>query len=218
VRGLLILGANVPEHRLVGHEVIRRMCATNDLGILWCTPSILYPVDWSKPFPSESELKPEREAMVTFLQKQLEALAKSSGYDEIATVPWLPIGESTHMFLVDALLESRPQRCIAGIYVKNAHMPPANRLTPVLCIYGTAQEWGQDKSDIRSQWNNIRWFYKNILTERKKNPEWPRSLVIDGYSGHFDCSDRLVAYMAEYIEQAIKARCSQDGNPALKPF
>ena len=147
VRGLLILGANVPEHRLVGHEIIRRVCAANDLAILWCTPSILYPVDWSRPFPSEAEIKPEREAMVTFLQQRLDELAANSGYDEIATVPWLPIGESTHMFLVDALLESRPQRCIAGIYVKNAHVPPTNRQTPVLGIFGTAQEWDQDKSD-----------------------------------------------------------------------
>jgi hypothetical protein len=217
VRGLLILGANVPEHRLVGHEFIRRVCTSNDLGILWCTPSILYPVDWSKPFPPESELKSEREVMVTFLQKQLDALATNSGYDEIATVPWLPIGESTHMFLVDALLESRPQRCIAGIYLKNAHMPPANRQTPVLCIFGTAQEWSQDKTDIRSNWNNIRWSYENLLAERKKNPEWPRSLVIDGRSGHFDCSDRMVAYIAKYIEQTVKVRCSQDGSAPLKP-
>jgi hypothetical protein len=217
VRGLLILGANVPEHRLVGHEILRRMCAANDLGILWCTPSFLYPVNWSKPFPPESELKPEREAMITFLQKQLDALAATSGYDEIATIPWLPIGESTHMFMVDALLENRPQRCIAGIYVKNARMPPTNRQTPVLGIFGTAQEWSQDKSDVRSTWNNIGGFYGGILAERKKYPEWPRSLVIDGHSGHFDCSDRLVAYMARYIEQAVRARCSQDGSLSLKP-
>lgn len=217
VRGVLILGANVPEHRLVGHDVIRRMCAANDLAILWSTPSFLHPVNWSKPFPTEAEMKPEREAMVTFLQQQLDALAATSGYGEIATVPWLPIGESTHLFLVDALLECRPQRCIAGIYVKNTHMPPTNRQTPVLGIFGTAQEWDQEKIDIPSTWNNVSGFYAGMLAERKKNPGWLRSLVIDGHSGHFDCSDRLAAYMATYIEQAVKVRCSKKGSPALEP-
>lgn len=217
IRGLLILGANVPEHRLVGHDVIRRMCAANDLAILWSTPSFLHPVNWSKPFPPEAEMRPEREAMVAFLQQQLDALAAASGYDEIATVPWLPIGESTHLFLVDALLECRPQRCIAGIYVKNTHTPPTNRQTPVLGIFGTAQEWDQEKIDIRSAWNNVSGFYAGMLAERKKNPGWPRSLVVDGHSGHFDCSDRLAAYIATYIEQAVKARCPNDGSSALKP-
>jgi hypothetical protein len=82
-------------------------------------------------------------------------------------------------------------------------------------MYGTAQEWDQDKVDIRSKWNNVGGFYERMLAERKENPGWPRSLVIDGHSGHFDCSDRLVAYMARYIEQAVKARC--DGSPSLKP-
>jgi hypothetical protein len=193
------------------------MCAANDLAILWSTPSFLHPVNWSKPFPPEVEMRPEREAMVAFFQQQLDALAAASGYDEIATVPWLPIGESTHLFLVDALLECRPQRCIAGIYVKNTHMPPTNRQTPVLGIFGTAQEWGREKGDIRSTWNNVSGFYAGMLAERKKNPGWPRSLVIDGHSGHFDYSDRLAVYMATYIEQAVKARCLNDGSPTLKP-
>jgi hypothetical protein len=217
VRGLLVLGANVPEHRLVGHELIRRMCAANDLAILWSTPSFLHPVDWTKPFPSVAEMKPEREAMVRFFQQQLEALARASGYDEVATVPWLPIGESTHLFLVDALLETRPERCIAGIYVKNTRIPPTNRRTPVLVIHATAQEWDQEKTDIRSKWNDVSRFYEARLAERKQNPGWPRSLIIDGHSGHFDCSDRLVAYMAGYIEQAVRLRCSADGSPALRP-
>ena len=41
VRGLLILCANVPEHRLVGHPAIREVCAKNDLGIVWCVPSFM---------------------------------------------------------------------------------------------------------------------------------------------------------------------------------
>ena len=55
-----------------------------------------------------------------FCKELLDGLAKTSGYDEVATVPWLPIGESFHLLMVDALVEAAPQRCIAGIWLKNA--------------------------------------------------------------------------------------------------
>ena len=42
LRGLLILCQNVPEHMLVGHPAIRDVCARNDLGIVWSTPSFWY--------------------------------------------------------------------------------------------------------------------------------------------------------------------------------
>jgi hypothetical protein len=41
VRGLLILCANLPEHRLVGHVIIRRVRAANDLATVWSTPSFM---------------------------------------------------------------------------------------------------------------------------------------------------------------------------------
>ena len=87
----------------------------------------------------------------------------------MATVPWLPIGESFHLLMVDALVEAAPQRCIAGIWLKNAYIPPTNRTTPALVIYGTAQEWGQDKADIRTRWNDLS-EYDRILAEKEKFP------------------------------------------------
>ncbi len=215
VRGLLILCANVPEHMLVGHSAIRQVCAANDLAIVWSTPSFM---NFKRTEPGQKKMSDEHETSAAFLQQQLDALAEKSGYAEIATVPWLPIGESGHLLMVDALVETNPERCIAGVWLKNNHLPPKNRTVPALVVYGSAQEWGQDKSDIRSQWNNIGKAYDGILTQRAKNPDWPLSYVLDGQSGHFDCSERLTAYLARYIDLAAKARLSADGAPALKPL
>ncbi len=207
VRGLLIMCANVPEHMLVGHPAIRKVCTDNDLGIVWCTPTFFN-------FKAKSETQTD----VAFLQQLLDGLAKTSGYDEVATVPWLPMGESGHLLMVDALVEEAPERCIAGIWIKNCHLPPKNRVTPALVVYGSAQEWAQDKTDIRSQWNNIGKNYDHILTERKTHPDWPFSFVIDGSSGHFDCSERIVQLFAQYIDAVVKARLPADGSGTLQPI
>ena len=214
VRGLLVLCANVPEHGLVGHPAIREVCASNNLGIVWCTPTFM---NFARQQPGQKKMAEENDTSVAFLQQLLDGLAKKSGYDEIATVPWLPLGESGHLLMVDALVEAMPQRCIAGIWIKNNHLPPKNREVPALVAYGTAQEWSQDKTDIRSKWNDVGGSYEGILNQRKNNPDWPLSYVIDGTSGHFDCSERLTRYFARYIDLVAKARLSSDGSPALKP-
>ena len=206
LRGLLILCANVPEHRLVGHPAIRQVCASHGLGIFWGTQSFY-----------NFKAKGEDKTVVAFLQQLLDGLALTSGYSEVATVPWLPMGESGHLLMVDALVEAAPQRCLAGIWIKNNHLPPKNRDVPALVAFGTAQEWSQDKSDTRQQWNNIGQAYAGILEQRKNNPRWPLSYVIDGTSGHFDCSERLTQYFAHYVDLVARARLSDNASPTLKP-
>jgi len=213
VRGLLILCANVPEHRLVGHPAIRAVCAANDLAIVWSTPSFM---NFRKTHDGK-KMQDETATTVAFLQQQIDALAAQSGYAEVATVPWLPIGESGHLLMVDALVETKPERCIAGVWLKNNHLPPKNRSVPALVVFGTGQEWGQEKTDIRTKWNDVATTYDGILDQRRKNPDWPLSYVLDGHSGHFDCSERLTSYLAHYIESAAKARLSPDGSAPLRP-
>jgi hypothetical protein len=159
----------------------------------------------------------EHRTTANFLQQLLNGLAQTSGYDEVASVPWLPMGESGHLLMVDALMDFSPERCIAGIWIKNNHFPPLNRQTPALVVYGTSQEWGQDKVDIRTRWNNIGKEYDGVINRRKENPGWPLSYVIDGHSGHFDCPERITQYIARYIDLAAKARLSSDGSNTLKP-
>ena len=218
LRGLVIMCTNVPEHILVGDASIRKACEENNLGIIWSTPTFMNfrksTTKEGKQLNNALDYKTNNE----FLQQLLNGLAETSGYKEVATVPWLPMGESGHLLMVDALMEYNPDRCIAGIFIKNNHLPPHCRQVPTLTAFGTAQEWSQDKVDFRTKWNDIKEAYNGILTQRKLNPKWPLSYVIDGTSGHFDCSDRLVQYFAHYIDAISKARLSDDGSPKLKPI
>ena len=208
VHGLLILCANVPEQRLVGHPAIRAACAANDLGIVWCVPSFM---NFRKSKETGIDDAHDYRTSTAFLQQLLDGLAKKSGYGEIATVPWLPIGESGHLLMVDALVEFRPERCIAGVWLKNNHLPPNNRNVPALVAYGSAQEWSQTQSDIRTNWNNIGKAYQGILDQRKQFPNWRLSYLIDGSSGHFDCSERLARFLAHYIDTVSRARIAEGG-------
>jgi hypothetical protein len=204
LRGLLVMGSNVPENMLVGNPEIRAVAAANDLGIVWSTPTFWY-----------SKAKNEDAKVVAFLQQLLDGLAQTSGYEEVTTVPWIPMGESGHLLMVDALVEAAPERCIAGIWMKNPHLPPHNRTVPALVIFGTAQEWGQDKADYTTRWNDTS-FYKTVLAERQQNPDWPLTFVMDGTSGHFDVSERLVHYIAQYIDAVAKARLPADATAPLR--
>ncbi len=217
LKGLLVLCTNVPEHMLVGHPAIRKVCEANNLGIIWATPTFVNfrkITDKNKKVINMALL---RKTTVDFLQQMLTGLAETSGYPEVATVPWLPMGESGHLLMVDALVENSPERCIAGIYIKNNHLTPQNRDVPTLTAFGTSQEWGQDKVDMRNRWNDVVGAYEGVRNQRRLAPKWPLSYVIDGTSGHFDCSERLANYFAHYIDVVSKARLSDDGSAALKP-
>ncbi len=216
LRGLVIMCSNVPEHMLVGHAAIRKACKLNDLGIIWGTPSFM---NFRKTVRDGKTMNMalEYKTTVNFLQQMLNRLAETSGYVEVANVPWLPMGESGHLLMVDALMENSPEHCIAGIFIKNNHLPSNNRNVPTFVAFGTAQEWGQDQVDIRTRWNDIGEAYKGILEQRKRYPQWPLSYLIDGTSGHFDCSEKLANYFAHYIDLVAKARLSNDGSMKLKP-
>lgn len=204
LRGLLVLGENVTEHGLVGHPAIRAACEASDLGIVWCSPR----------FMSVKTLD-DSAKHVAFLQELLDELAAISGHAEVATVPWLPMGESMHLRMVYHLLNAAPQRCMAGICIKNAVSLTLceNREAPLLVAVGTAQEWFQNEKDIRTKWQDLA-FYDTLLRERQKHPAWPMSLLVEGGSGHFDCTEAMARHFGDYIRAVAKVRLpSESGKP-----
>ena len=121
-----------------------------------------------------------------FLQRLLTALAAQSGYDELATVPWLPIGESMHLQMVMQIVGSWPDHCIAGVQVKNAFLNPPDVGVPMLLAVGICDEWDQEKKDLLNQWKTVS-LPEGIRRERAATPTWPASLLVEGGSGHFEC-------------------------------
>lgn len=219
VRGVIVMATNVPEHMLVGHEAIRRACAENDLALVWGVPTF-WRFGKAAPAlggePIDVKLLPGSDAIqVAFLEKLLTALAEKSGYTELATAPWLPIGESMHLQMVIGLINQRPDRTIAGICVKNPQNPQ-NKTVPLLWTLGTGQEWGQTKGDLRETYVTDAAHYSAWIRDRAAS-SWPLSLIVESGTGHFYCSDAMAAHFGRYISAACRARLSTDGSPALRP-
>ena len=224
LRGLLILGTNVPEHTLVGHPAIRSACADKGLGIVWFVPTF-----WNfNTFATQAEGAKQaggaaeaawhrslRDIHARFLQAMLDGLADVSGYDEVAAVPWLPLGESAHLLMVTGLVDARPDRCIAAICIKNPQYPQ-DRTVPMLWTFGTGQEWGQSKVDIRTEWRNVTGPYEGWSRGRSA-ARWPLSLSIEPGTGHFHCSDAMAELFGRFIRAAVDARLAPDGGHTLLP-
>jgi len=207
LRGLLILGFNVPEHRLVGHPDLREVCRSQSLGLVWSAHTF-----WN----FRKEAKGQDAVQVGFLEKLLDQLATVSGYTEVKEVPWLPIGESGHLLMVDGLIEQRPEKCIAGVYLKNPG-GRTNRTVPVMNSFGSGQEWGQTKKDLRRDWvDNITMAYPHFVKNRV-SPEWPMSLLIEPATGHFYCTEDMTSYVADYVKAAVQARLPEKAGEPLRP-
>ncbi|NQX01860.1 hypothetical protein HQ447_14485 [bacterium] len=192
----------------MGHPAIRDACRANDLGLIWSVPTF-----WN--FAKDSK-EPERVAgHIALLQSLLDGLADKSGYSEVSTIPWLPVGESGHLLMVCGMVNQKPERCIASICVKNPHQPE-NKSVPMLWTLGTAQEWGQTAKDPRENWKPTTFNYQGWVKDRMK-ADWPLSIVVEPGSGHFYCTDAMTEYYALYINSACRARLSDDGSAILKP-
>lgn len=207
VRGVVVMGRNVPEHWLAGHPAIRQACEDSGLALLWCCPSLLM-------VKNENANEHGR-----FLQQILNALAERSGYDELRSVPWLPVGESMHLLLVGRLTSAFPARCIAGVEVKDGNLGGLKSPdVPILIASGTAGEWDQEKLDLCKRWRDHAVEVDNSHRRRRaETPGWPGSLAIEGGSGHFECTEAMARLIAQYIRSAARARLAPGGGDALRP-
>ena len=217
VRGVLVLSQNVPEGWIAGHPAIRAACADNDLAIMWACRGFL--MRSMNNYYGDPNLEARDKDYGDFVQQMLTSLAAKSGYAEIATVPWIPIGESCAIIVPTSISNARPERCIAAIQVKDGQWKGLHSLhVPVLAACGSGAEWNEPKSNVLASWKGkASGDYKNHCTKRTEQPEWPGSLLIEAGSAHFSCTDAMARLIAQYIRTAAKARLSTDGSATVRP-
>ena len=203
VRGIVVLCPNVPEQMISAHPVIRDACRRNDLGIVWGNPSFM------------DNGRGAAGGTVKVLQRVLTGLAAVSGYDEVETVPWLPMGESAHLAMVQQLVDEQPSRCIAAVCLKNPRWPKTDRTVPMLFALGTQYEYAQIKRDMAQP--TLPEEVREYDQACKHEPDWPLSVIVERNSGHFTCTEPMIQAIAHYIDSACKARLSTDGSPNLRP-
>ncbi|MEI7421875.1 MAG: hypothetical protein WCK18_07260 [Prolixibacteraceae bacterium] len=218
LRGVLVFAQNVPEQWLAGLPVIRAACQKTNMAILFGCRSqrLMSSVLGNK---GEKTVYDRPKYQMIYLQQILDTLAVVSGYKELSTVPLLPLGESMSLLLVYDLTNFAPDRCMAGILIKDANVGNTKSPSvPILATKGTGDEWSQQQFDVQEHWKVQAIETAKLVQEMRANiPEWPGSLLIEAGSAHFSCTYPMAEYFAEYIKAAAKARLNPDGSDKLIP-
>ncbi len=187
VRGVVMAGMTLAERELVKDERIRKVCADEQLAIVFLTTG-LGSVD---------------------IQKILDDLARASGYRELAVAPLFFVGHSAGGPQAKTAALKMADRCF-GLMQYRGGAPSWDPLVPpgipALMMLGQFDEFGKammrDDKD-RENWENGR---DELAGFRANDPGNLGSIVIEPGAGHFAWSDRSAAYLALFLRKAARAR------------
>jgi len=194
VKGVVFAQHNMIEEGMLEHSYFRKVMGELGFAEVWVTPVVSWMYDTTK----------GEDKIVTEI---FQSLADVSGYQELAYAPIIPIGHSAMASFPWNYAAFNPERTLALVSVHGD--APQSNLTgcgkpnpnwenrtidgiPSLFVMGEYEWW-----DAR-----IQPAHKYIA----KHPESVITLFADTGHGHFDYSDMLVKYVADYIKKVAKRR------------
>ncbi|TXK21065.1 hypothetical protein FVR03_23635 [Pontibacter qinzhouensis] len=206
VQAVVVGQHHLLEEGILEHPAFRKEMA--DLGIaeIWVSPAADPVFDFEKGKAGEQ------------FSSMMKALAKVSGYQELAYAPVVPIGHSAAASFPWNFGAWNPDRTLAMLSIKG-DAPLSDKTGS-----GRPNPSWEDRSIEgvpgllvlgESEWQKSR--LAPALAYREKHPAAPISLLVDAGHGHFDYSDELVAYLALFIRKAAKLRLPS-GAPLDEPF
>ena len=201
VRGVVVGQHNMEEEGILEHAAFRQAMGEIGFAEVWVSPCL------DRTFDFTHGAGENFEAM-------MKALAAESGYRELANAPVVPIGHSACASFPWNFAAWNPGRTLAAISVsgqwplfsdreKDTEQPALGNRTfdgvPGLVTMGE-YEWAENR-------------FADGAKLRSRHPQWPLTALGEPGAGHFDFSDRKVAYIAAYIRTAAKYRL-----PAVSPL
>ncbi len=211
VRGVVIALDNLIEKPLLESSAIREAAAAENLALVWIERS-------SQGRLFDKGFKPKTDDAL--LREILSALARESGFEEIATAPLLPVGHSAGVPFAWELAKAHPERMLGVIPFKSWLPEKADEKVvtrvpsvPVLVVKGQFEEWSQSggPTDREASWRAVRDNTKARRAQRDRNLA---GFLFDAGGGHFECGDELTRVLAMFIRKAAQRRIV-DGSNAL---
>lgn len=204
IRGVVFTQNNMIELGMLEHAYFRKKMAALGFAEVWVNPMYSITFDFNK-------------NDATIFEDIMQDLADVSGYDELATAPIVPMGHSALASFPWNFGAENPERTLAIVSVHGD--APQTNLTgsgrpnpdwenrnidgiPALFIMGE-YEWWEDRIAPAYQYMS-------------KHPNSVITLFADAGHGHFDFSDMLVKYVADYIEKAASYRLPKNIKEPLK--
>lgn len=204
LRAVVVGQHNMEEEPILEHPVFRQTLADLDMAAIWVTPA------WSGQFDFVHGVGEQFTAMMA-------ALAEVSGYDELRTVPVVPIGHSAMAGYPWNFAAWNPGRTLAAVSVSGqmpywqdqvlpdpAHGSHALDGVPGIVCMGE-YEWAEQNTS-------------RALDARAQHPGLPLSVLAEPGGGHFDLSDRKLAFLAFYLRKAAQYRLPDQLGEPLRPI
>lgn len=194
INGVVIGQHNMTEEGVLEHSYFRKKMAEIGFAEIWVTPGI-------------SMVYHHDENDVASFSNMLKKLAETSGYAELEFAPIVPIGHSAYASFPWNFAAFNNNRTLTLVSV-HGDAPQTN-------LTGSGKpnpDWGINNIDgipalfIMGEYE---WWEKRIKPGFDYVNKHPKSVITffaDAGHGHFDASDMLIKYIADYIVKAAKYR------------
>lgn len=200
VRAVVVAQHNMLEESVLEHPVFRRELEKLGIAEMWIVPKVAAG-------PNIEDGAGERYLAL------LEEFAVTSGYDELAAVPLVPLGHSACATIPWNFAAKFPTRTLAVLSVKGD--------APQTTLTGNGKsrmDWGDSNiGGIPGLFvvGEYEWMDERVLPGLEFKKRFPKSciaMLAEPGEGHFDAGDDLVELLAMFVRKAAEARL-----PGLKP-
>jgi len=207
LRAVLLAPANIIERRVADDPIIRAEAARDGFAVLF------FQAGWGKGAMDSPQV-------AAYIQAMLDRLAQQSGYTELSTVPWVPLGHSGNSQFVQAIARLAPTRTLAAVVIKGGIPAVPNDGStagiagiPILFFTGEFEEV-MPPGKVRNAWWGVS--LQRFAAERAAVPEALVSGMEDKDHGHIHWLPPMQNYLALFLHKAMEARLDGD-SIELKP-
>ena len=198
IQAVVVCPANIIERRICSDEIMRQEAAQDGVALLFFQPS------WGRKFLDSPNLVP-------FVESMLNQFADVSGYDELRTVPWIPVGHSGNSQFCAALARAKPERTLANIVIKGALPGPDQEAgataglvgIPILFVTGQFEEVPPPGGVIDFWWGQQ---MRRFAATKAAVPEALINGIEDRSHGHLNWFPDMARYVALFMHKAIATR------------
>ena len=193
IDAVMVMSTAVLEQTVAEHPAIRQVCARHNVAIMW----------------SRERYSPTKDSAFAAIENALRRFAELSGYSELATVPWIPVGHSATVETIVHLVRTHPKRMAAVILNKSRPSFGDANTVPALVTNGEYMEWNSYEVDLKEKNRSDRTMAA-IYTANAKAPQLI-SFFSDPNTGHFDSRKELLDNMALYLDEVLALRFDSGG-------
>jgi len=192
IKAVVFAQNNMEEQSILESALFRKKMAALDFAEIWISPSF-------------DHLFRFNEGAGDVFNAIMNVLADSSGYTELKQVPVVPIGHSASASWPYYFAAWNPQRTLAAISVSGQW--PWFRDTVF-----APDIWGDKNIDFvpcletMGEYEAANTWSEEGLKERTAHPLMPLSMLACPAEGHFNASEKKIAYIALYIKKAVEYR------------